>query len=437
MRLLLVMDHRLVSDSGNDDYLRPRRCEIGEVRNGRPHRRPLARPPRVFLYSHDTYGLGHLRRNLAIAEHLLAREPAFSVRLLTGSPVIGSWTLPEGLDVTALPPVVKTGVETYAPRDSTLPFGLVKAYREALILGAVIAERPDIFLVDHAPAGMNAELLSTLAFIRREIPGTQVMLGLRDIIDSPGTVREIWDQQGIIPLLENLYDRILVYGSRLLFDVVENYGIPARVAAKLSYCGYVARPRKRAGSAPIGAQPVFLVTAGGGEDGYFLMEAYLKALAILPAGLARSRIVTGPLMSAAQRRALDALAAGDPDIEIISSTTDLPTMLEQADLVIAMGGYNTSVEIVASGKPAILVPRAAPRAEQRMRAAMLAQLGLVLSLEQGPELDVRLARLVETALAGTKSRAPRYALDLDGASRVGDLFEAVTQAETGKLEAAE
>ncbi len=432
-----MTDHQLVNDCENNDFLCARRFDIGEVWNGRPHRRSPARPPRVFLYSHDTYGLGHLRRNLAIAEHLLARKPAFSVRLLTGSPVIGSWTLPEGLDVTALPPVVKTGVETYAPRDSTLPFGLVKAYREALILGAVIAERPDILLVDHAPAGMNAELLSTLAFIRREIPGTQVMLGLRDILDSPETVREIWDQQGIIPLLDNLYDRILVYGSRLLFDVVENYGIPARVASKLSYCGYVARPRKRTKSAPIGAQPVFLVTAGGGEDGYFLMEAYLKALAILPAGLARSRIVTGPLMSAAQRRTLDALAAGDPGIEIISSTADLPTMLEQADLVIAMGGYNTSVEIVASGKPAILVPRAAPRAEQRMRAAMLAQLGLVWSLEPGPELDVRLPRLVETVLAETKSQAPRYALDLDGASRVGDLFEAVTKVETRNLEAAE
>ena len=69
-----------------------------------------ARRPMVFLYSHDTYGLGHLRRNLAIAEHLLARPAAFSVRLLTGSPVIGSWALPDGLDVTTLEPVIKTGV---------------------------------------------------------------------------------------------------------------------------------------------------------------------------------------------------------------------------------------------------------------------------------------------------------------------------------------
>lgn len=392
-------------------------------------------PPRVFLYSHDTYGLGHLRRNLAIAEHLMRRKPGFSVRLLTGSPVIDSWVVPEGLDVTALPPVVKTGVETYAPRNSSLPFGLVKAYRESLILKSVIVESPDIFLVDHAPAGMNAELLSTLAFIRREMPQTQVILGLRDILDSPEKVRAIWEQQSIIPLLENLYHRILVYGSRELFDVVESYGIPEHVAEKLTYCGYVGRAPGCVPPTRDNEAPTVLVTAGGGEDGHFLMEAYLKALPTLSIPGLRSCIVTGPLMSKAQRAALEGLAGEDANIEIIASTTNLPAILQQADLVIAMGGYNTSVEIVASEKPAILVPRAAPRAEQRLRAKLLAQLGLVLVVEPGPELEARLASSIEAALTGVKPCTRRAALDIDGVSRVGDLLDAIIQKGTEELEA--
>lgn len=408
--------------------------DIGEVWRGIPRRSSPGRARKVFLYSHDTYGLGHLRRNLAIAEHLLARTPGFSVRLLTGSPVIGNWRLPEGLNVTALPPVVKTGVETYAPRYSTLPFGLVKAYREALILKSVIEESPDIFLVDHAPAGMNAELLSTLAFIRRELPETQVVLGLRDILDSPETVREIWRQQGIIPLLENLYDRVLVYGCRALFDVVEGYGIPSRVAEKLNYCGYVSRPVRRGPAKPVSGKPTILVTAGGGEDGYFLMEAYLRALALSARGRVRSRIVTGPLMSAARRHALNELAGGDPNIEIIIATMDLPRMLEEVDLVVAMGGYNTSVEIIASGKPAIIVPRAAPRAEQRMRAAMLARMGLVWSVEPGAELAERLAQVIDDVLNGATLRSSVSPLDLDGARRVGDLFESVTKTDAKERE---
>lgn len=413
------------TNGASETFQETYRPAISEVWNNARCRRSPEHRPKVFLYSHDTYGLGHLRRNLAIAEHLLARKPSFSVRLITGSPVIDTWRVPNGLDVTALPPVVKVGVETYAPRNSTLPFGLVKAYREAQILKAVIEGNPDILLIDHAPAGMNAELLSTLTFIRHEMPNTHVILGLRDILDDPETVREIWERQGIIPLLDCLYDSILVYGCSDLFDVVKAYGIPPRVAAKVSYCGYIARAPKRVAIAPV-EEPAILVTAGGGEDGYFLMEAYLKALAALPSARVRSRLVTGPLMSAAQRQSLDALAGDNPGMEIIASTADLPTMLEQANLVVAMAGYNTSVEIVASGKPAILVPRAAPRAEQRMRAAMLARLGHVWSLEPGPDLDVRLAHLVEAALTGERPQLIEQALDLNGVSRVGDLLTAVS-----------
>jgi predicted glycosyltransferase len=273
---------------------------------------------------------------------------------------------------------------------------------------------------------MNCELLSTLAYIRRELTNTHVILGLRDILDDPVTVRGIWDRQGIIPLLDCLYDRILVYGSRALFDVVNAYGIPPRIAAKLTYCGYVARAPKHMTETREG--PTILVTAGGGEDGYFLMEAYLRARALLSRCCIRSQIVTGPLMSTVQRQSLDALAGSDTDVEIIASTNDLPAMLGQADLVIAMAGYNTSVEIVTSGKPAILVPRAAPRAEQRMRASMLAGLGYVWMTEQGPGLEQRLAALVQSALAGARPLPVQRVLDLDGAVRVGDEIETLMEA---------
>jgi predicted glycosyltransferase len=393
-----------------------------------------AAPPKVFLYSHDTFGLGHLRRNLAIAKNLLAR--GCSVHLLTGSPVIGSWSLPRGLQVQPLPPVVKTGAETYAARDPQALFEMTKGYREALILKSVLRHQPDIFLVDHAPAGMNGELLSTLALIRRELPGTRAILGLRDILDSPDIVRKLWRDQGIYRLIEHAYDDVLVYGSEALFDVVDGYEMPASVAAKLHYCGHVVGASEQAAAAGslrpaicwnqerAGARPVVLVTAGGGGDGYFLMEAYLRALALLPPDLIHSVIVTGPLMPEAQSAALNRLAAGRADIEMVHSTTDLTPSIKAASLVVAMAGYNTSAEIIAYRKRAILVPRAAPRAEQRMRAALLAKLGLVLSVEPGAGLAENLALLIRDALSEPAPSAQAWAaLDLDGASRVGDFLE--------------
>jgi len=397
-----------------------------------------SRKIKVLLYSHDTFGLGHLRRNLAIVGGLLRHPERFSVQLLTGSPVIRNWRLPGGLKVQPLPPVVKTGAERYASRDSAHMFGLVKGYREALILKTVLRFRPDVFLVDHAPAGMNGELLSTLALIRREFPGMRTVLGLRDILDSPEVVKSVWQEQDIYKLLEQAYDDIFVYGSEVLVDVARSYGLTGNIASRVHYCGHVVavaeptgRPdgldardvcwnRQRAGG-----RPVILVTAGGGGDGHFLMEAYLQAQTQTPIRGYHSVIVTGPLMPADQKAALHALAAGRNDVELVDHTTNLVPSLEAAHLVVAMAGYNTSAEIIAARKRAILVPRAAPRAEQRIRAQLFTTLGVVRSIKPGADLVRDLATLLPIAVtAPLPSVAAWASLDLNGAAHVAEqLFE--------------
>ncbi len=398
----------------------------------RPKRPPSDPRARVFIYSHDTFGLGHLRRNLAIAEHLLSRDaPGFDVLLLTGSPVIRSWELPSRLRVQPLPPVVKVAAEQYAPRAGADPFALVKGYREALIVKSVLRERPDFLLVDHSPSGMRGELLPTLSLLRRELPGTRIVLGLRDVLDSPDTVRKLWQEEDVYALLDHAYDDVLVYGSRALFDVGHAYGIPERVAAKLRYVGHIGRKPPAAEADWPCAWPAdrpgarVLVTAGGGGDGAFLMSAFLRALARLPAGTVNALVVTGPLMDSAQAAELEREAAGRSDVTFCPATTDLPAMMRDAALVISMAGYNTSVEILAGRKPAILVPRAAPRAEQLMRAETFAKLGLAAVEPPGPELPERLARTIAAMLAGHTPQKPQWnAIDLDGARRVGDLMAA-------------
>lgn len=390
---------------------------------------------KVLLYSHDTFGLGHLRRNLAIAEKLLDSSNEFSVHLLTGSPVIQQWTVHRKLRVQPMPPVVKTGAERYEAHAKGQCFGLVKGYREALILKYVLHVRPDVFLVDHAPAGMNGELLATLALIRREMPKTRVMLGLRDILDSPAVVRDLWDKQDVHSILEHAYDDILVYGSKSLFDVVESYAISPRVAERVRYCGHVvaapdANPTTAADAANLSpcwdsalaaGRKVVLVTAGGGGDGYALMDAYLKALAQMPADRLYSVVVTGPLMSHAESSALREIAAGRADVELVEYTTNLVPSLRAADLVVAMAGYNTSAEIIAERKRAILVPRAAPRAEQRLRASLLARLGVVQTIEPEADLTAALTELVPAAIAAPALPDTVWAsLDLNGAERVTD-----------------
>ncbi len=388
---------------------------------------------KVLLYSHDTFGLGHLRRNLAIATGLLNHSNQFSVCLLTGSPVIRQWALPEGLSVQSLPPVVKTGAERYAARDAGQLFGLVKGYREALILKTVMRFRPDVFLVDHAPAGMNGELLSTLALIRREFPNMRTVLGLRDILDSPEVVKAVWLEQEIHSLLEHAYDEILVYGSQALIDVAQEYGLTGKIANRVRYCGYVVaaadchdQPQSRHLDAVCwnrsraAERPVILVTAGGGGDGFFLMDAFLRAHPVTPSPQYYSVIVTGPLMAEDQKAKLHLLAANRIDVELVDHTTNLVPSLEAAFLVVAMAGYNTSAEVVAARCRAILVPRAAPRAEQRIRAQLLKRLGMVRSVEPGPNLVADLAGQLLMACSEPPPTHGGSSLELNGVQRVAE-----------------
>ena len=386
--------------------------------------------PRALLYSHDTFGLGHLRRNLVIAKNLLDR--GFDVVLLTGSPVAQSWPVPDGLNIRIMPPVVKVGAEEYASRDGSMKFEEIRSRREDVILRTVIAYRPDIFLVDHSPAGMKGELLKTLNFLRAHMPLTKNVLGLRDILDSGATVRQLWDEQRIYDLLESAYDQIFVYGSQHFFDVVHEYALPARTAAKLCYCGHVTRDCGNLTAwqapAPIMSKRVgglsVLVTGGGGGDAYPLMDIYLRSLESLSSPPSRSVMVAGPLMPPNERHRLEHAISRRHDVQLISETTSMAALLERADLVVTMAGYNTTMEILAMGKPAILVPRPAPRAEQQLRAKLLADFGLVWTVATDSHAAPNLSKAMSDALSGGRPVARRSGrVDLLGAQRVGDIIE--------------
>lgn len=384
-------------------------------------RQPTQRPHRIMLYSHDTYGLGHLRRNLAIARQLLGSPGRFEVLLITGSPMQSSWPLPPELTVRSLPPVIKLGDEHYGPRDHAKNFALLKGHREALILEATLSFRPDVFLVDHAPIGMGGELLPTLALLQEEYPQTRRVLGLRDIIDDPQATQKVWKEQNIPDILERVYDAILVYGRKDWFDVISAYDIPSSVAAKIHFCGYVCN--KNADGTPypnlphsLPGYPRILVTVGGGGDGRRIIEGYLTALRRHDGFGCQSLIVPGPLMDPADRAELEASLADLPDVHLIDGATDMLPLMRQCDLVISMAGYNTSAEILSLGCKAILVPRARPRAEQRLRAGMLARLGLVEQVDPDGDIAEQLGYLVPIALSG--EHPLRNGLYLDGAKGV-------------------
>ncbi len=376
---------------------------------------------RLLLYSHDTYGLGHLRRNLAIATHLLRNTRQLQIVLVSGSPVAARFPMPRGLSLVTLPSVVKVAPEEYVARDRQISFGVVSRARAAIIADVARRFQPDAVLVDHAPQGMKGELLPTFDALRRHVPEARIVLGLRDILDDPASVRRTWEDQGVLDTLEHVYHRVLVYGSRDILDVATAYGIPNRLRSRVSYCGYVSRhgdPLPHAvpaGIADLPVGPYVLGTAGGGEDGIPVLQATLRAAARL--GI-QGLLVTGPLMRPSIREELVAEAATVDGVRVAEFIPDLERVMAGAAAIVTMGGYNTLCEAVASGVPTVVIPRTWPRREQAIRAGLFAERGLVRVVEPGDDLDERLTAPLRAALAD----GPRgiVGIDLDGARRVRD-----------------
>ncbi len=368
---------------------------------------------RLLIYGHDTYGLGHLRRNLTIAAGLARECPDLSILLLTGSPAVQHFTLPPNVDYVKLPAVIKVADEDYHARTlHMLPTEIVHM-RTALLRETVANFAPDVVLVDHAPIGMKGELLPALQELRQTRPEARVALGLRDIIDEPQRVRATWAERGIYHALEHYYDAILVYGVPEVLDVVAAYHLPPRVAARTRYCGYLPRARSSVARAAARAalcapdERLVLVTAGGGGDGYSLLHTYLAGLNSpeAPERVA-SVIVTGPFMPVAERAALEAQAIGHERARLMEFTNDLLDLMQAADLVVCMGGYNTLCEVLSVGARAVVVPRAEPRREQLLRATAFEQLGLVSMVHPDALAPATLARRVAEAL-GEGEGGPR------------------------------
>lgn len=340
-----------------------------------------------MLYCHDTYGLGHLTRTLAVARALGAHNPALSQLIVTGSPVPNRFSFPAGTDFIKLPSVVKIGAGQYEPRGITASFDAVRDLRQAILLSAARYFRPDALIVDHAPAGCAGEIVPALRYLsnghqaRRR---TRLILGLRDIVDEAPSVRRAWAREGVYDLLDDVYDRILVYGQRDVYDVVSEYGLSACAAAKIRYVGYLRREPGARSSEEIRAElcprtgRLVVVTAGGGSDGYHLFRAMLDGLRARAEHIRFDcLLVVGPLMSAADRGRLIEIGGAVKGAHLLDFSDDMAGYIAASDAVVSMGGYNTVGEILSFGRRAIIVPRVTPRREQLLRAEALTRRGLV------------------------------------------------------------
>lgn len=351
---------------------------------------------RILIYSHDTFGLGHLRRCRAIAHALVERYKGLSVLILSGSPIIGSFDFRARVDFVRVPGVIKLHNGEYTSLALHIDLEQTLAIRGSIIHHTALSYAPDLFLVDKEPLGLKGEVKSTLAMLKER--GTTCVLGLRDVLDEPGLLRREWERKNVIPALERLYDEIWIYGLPQIADPLAGLEIPPLVRRKMVYTGYL--PRSIPQSTELVAEhvleePYILVTTGGGGDGAGLVDWVLRAYEKSPDLPYRAVVVLGPFMQPAVQKEFLERVTQLGSVDALTFDSHLEVLMERAAGVVAMGGYNTFCEILSLDKPAIVVPRTRPRQEQLIRASRAADLGLIRLLEgDGPRKASEMAAAI-------------------------------------------
>jgi predicted glycosyltransferase len=344
---------------------------------------------RALIYSHDTFGLGHLRRCRAIAHSLVDADPSLSVLILSGSPIIGSFDFRSRVDFVRIPGVIKLRNGEYVSLNLQIDIEETLAMRSSIIRHTADIFDPDILIVDKEPLGLRGEVRPTLDLLRDR--GTPLILGLRDVMDDPLALESEWERKNAIPALRDYYDEIWVYGLPQICDPLDGLDLPASVRRRIVYTGYLRRHASGSTPSPetadVAEGEFLLVTPGGGGDGDGLIDWVLLAYEHDPGTLPPALMVFGPFMLPDRQAAFAARAARLPKVRAITFDAHLETLIERAGAVVAMGGYNTFCEILSFDKPALIVPRTVPRLEQFIRASRAAELGLVAMLSDGHGRD--------------------------------------------------
>lgn len=368
---------------------------------------------KVLIAVTHLLGTGHLSRALTLGRSFVAAGHRVCV-------ASGGFPAPQlrhdGLDLRQLPPLRSDGVDftRLLTGDGTVADDTYHAARQDALRDALQSIQPDILITELYPFGrrsLKAEFLSLLqaanALPRRPV----VLASIRDILAPPSKPKKAVEADTVI---EDFYDAVLVHSDPAATRLEISWPVSERLAGKLRYTGYVAPPAAAPHPEQAGAGEV-LVSAGGGSVGDALYDCALNAARLIP-GM-RWRLLVGG-NDAAERIALYT-AKGSPAL-IEAARPDFRQMLRHAAASVSMCGYNTALDLLQAGTPAVLVPfDAGKEVEQSLRAQSLAPLNGIEVLKTADLSPERLAHAVQSVMT-----EPARALDsfrFDGAARTVEI----------------
>jgi len=376
------------------------------------------------MYSHDTFGLGHLRRCRTIAHSLVENFSGLSVLIISGAAIAGAFDFRARVDFVKIPSVIKLRSGEYTSLDKHIDLSETIRMRESIIRHTAESFKPDIFIVDKEPMGLQGEISDTLKYLKSQ--NTTLILGLRDVMDSPHLLAAEWKRKDLIPKIQNTYDHIWVYGPESFYDPMIGLDIPQSMRDKISFVGFLKRQAQASqdGLSTHKQQGDYiLITPGGGGDGVALVRGVMAAYEHDAALEHKTLIVLGPYMPGKERSEFLTRSEALSNVEVIDFDSRMEELIAGARAVVSMGGYNTFCEILSFDKRALIVPRTTPREEQLIRTERAANLGLVeMLLPEDAENPVKMAAALKALPSIPKPSMRAGVIELNGLDKVSQII---------------
>ena len=352
--------------------------------------------PRAFLYVQHLLGIGHLRRAAAIARGL--SEGGFDVAFVSGGEAVPS------LDIGAARlvqlPAIRAGDSGFSALvdDAGQPVSdALWRERRALMDRELDRFAPDVLLIEMYPFGRRPFRHELLPFLQRagaRRPRPLIACSVRDILVQKSKPERL---QEMVDILERHYDLVLVHGDPAFAEFGLTFPRAAAITDKIRYTGFVVGdlpqrlPEER-------RENFVLVSAGGGAVGAPLLRAALAARPLTRLRDAPWHVLAGPNLPDGDFAALQNTA--DAKLWLERFRPDFPQLLAACRVSISQAGYNTLMEILGVGARAVIVPFAdGNESEQPLRARLLAQRGLVQSVDPQKLTPQRLAAAIDAAAA--------------------------------------
>jgi predicted glycosyltransferase len=392
---------------------------------------------KVLMYCQHVLGIGHLVRSTEIARALSRNA---DVTFVSGGEAVDGFAFPPGVRLVQLPPI-QTDEDFGALENcgSSKTLEELQDLRRKRLLGLFDEIRPDALVIELFPFGRKRfafELLPLLEHARTRNSETLVASSLRDILVEKSDQGK--HEERVCRIVNAYFDLILVHGDPAFQKLDETFHRVGDLHCGVRYTGFVQQEEAVSATEEDSsvAGPTIVASVGSGRyrQGQLMLENVIRAAALLQEQIPhRFRIFAGPFIPPEVYEVLKCLARETRNVELEKYSPNFIDCLKRADLSISMGGYNTIMNLLATGVRSLVYPYTANNdQEQHIRARKLESLGVVKLLHPEmlpPEL------LAPKIFAMLAKEPARLALDMDGAANTARILHSAVSARIETLSA--